>query len=209
MEPHMAQGPKPSYIPNVFAMNEPQHMWVKLAWELQHLTDCMSVWVDNGGYPEPLFRAFNTAVTAWHISDWLWQSSPETRAVLKKRFKVSCKETPSGISKGLKRFQDAVAKDCRALHICREIANGSKHMRKANPDPAIKAMARWDPVVEGAGLVKPGDLIMSLIIADGAKEQDAVLWFIEAFGYWEHLLSTEKLFAAPTRLPNRVIRPNP
>jgi hypothetical protein len=48
----MAQAPKPSDIPNVFAMNEPQHMWVKLAWELQHLTDSTSVWEDDDGlYP--------------------------------------------------------------------------------------------------------------------------------------------------------------
>jgi hypothetical protein len=92
---------KPSEIPNVFAMNQPQHMWVKLAWELQHLTDSMSVWEDNGPYPEPVFRAFNTAVTAWHITDWLWQSSPETRAILKKRFGISGKETTAGIKKGL------------------------------------------------------------------------------------------------------------
>ena len=137
----MVKAPKPSDIPNVFAMNEPQHMWVKLAWELQHLTDCMSVWEDNGGYPEPIFR-INTAVTAWHISDWLWQSSAETRLILKKRFGVSSKETPSGIKKGLKRFQEAVAADSRALYVCREIANGSKHMRLAKPDPAIKTLAK-------------------------------------------------------------------
>jgi hypothetical protein len=202
----MVEAPKPSDIQNVFAMNEPQHMWAKLAWELQHLTEAMSAWKDNAAFPEPVFRAFNTAVTAWHISDWLWQSSPETRAVLKKRFKISCKETKSGISKSLKRFQDAVAKECRALHICREIANGSKHMRKSNPDPVIKAMARWDPVVEGAGLAKPGDLIMSLRIADGTDERDAVLWFIEAFGYWERLLADEKIVAKNGRLPDKIIR---
>jgi hypothetical protein len=203
----MVEAPKPSEIPNVFAMNEPQHMWVKLAWELQHLTSSMSVWEDEGPYPEAIFRAFNTAVTAWHISDWLWQSSPETRAIVKKRFKISSKETASGIKKGLKRFQNTVAADCRALYICREIANGSKHMRKSNPDPAIKAMVKWDKAVEAVGLVKPGDLNMSLIIADGEKEQDALLWFIEAFGYWEKLMTAEKLFKAePARIPNKIIR---
>lgn len=126
--------------------------------------------------------------------------------ILKKRFGVSSKETLSGIKKGLKRFQDAVAADSRALYICREIANGSKHMRLAKPDLAIKAMARWDPAVERAGLVKPGDLIMSLVIADGAKQQDAVLWFIEAFGYWERLFSTDKLLAIAAALPNKIIR---
>jgi hypothetical protein len=202
----MTQAPEPSSIPNVFAMNQPQHMWHKLVWELQYLTDSMSVWVDDGGYPEPVFRAFNTAVTAWHLTDWLWQSSPETRAALKKRFKISCNETQSGIKKGLKRFQHAVTEDCRALKICREIANGSKHMRKENPDPAIKTMATWDPVVEGAGLAKPGDLIMSLRIADGDKEQDAVLWFIEALGYWDRLSSAENLLAGAKPLAKKLVK---
>jgi hypothetical protein len=202
----MPQAPKPSDIPNVFAMNEPQHMWAKLAWELQHLTDCMSVWVDNGGYPEPIFRAFNTAVTAWHVSDWLWQFSAETRVKLKQRFRFSAKETQAGLRKGLKRFQDAVSGENRALYVCREIANGSKHMRLANPDPAIKALAKWDPAVEAVGLAKPGDLIMSLRISDGDREQDAVLWFIEAFGYWERLLTAEELFAIPPApLPKKII----
>jgi hypothetical protein len=202
----MVEAPNPSDIQNVFGMNEPQHMWAKLAWELQHLTTSMSVWEDSGPYPEPIFRAFNTAVTAWHISDWLWQSKPEIRLVLKKRFGLSGKETSRGIKKGLKRFQDAIAKESRALHICREIANGSKHIRKSQPDPTIKAMVKWDPVVEGVGLVKPGDLVMSLRISDGGKEQDAVLWFIEAFGYWEHLFTTEKLIASPGGLPDKIIR---
>jgi hypothetical protein len=73
----MVETPKASEIPNVFAMNEPQHMWVKLAWELEHLTTCMSVWEEEEPYSEAIFRAFKTAVTAWHISDWPWQSNPE------------------------------------------------------------------------------------------------------------------------------------
>jgi hypothetical protein len=36
---------------NAFAMNEPQHMWAKLAWELQHLTEAMSAWKDNAAFP--------------------------------------------------------------------------------------------------------------------------------------------------------------
>ena len=71
----MVEVPKRSDIQTVFAMNEPQHMLSKLIWEIQRLTDAMSVWNDK--FPEPIFMAFNTAVTAWHITDWLWQSSPK------------------------------------------------------------------------------------------------------------------------------------
>src|SRR3979490_2472783 len=89
----------------------------------------MSVWVDNEQFPVPIFVVFNGAVTAWHITDWLWQSSAENRNKLAKRYKFAFTEgTPSGIGRGLERFQEAVAKDSRHLFICREIANGSKHI---------------------------------------------------------------------------------
>jgi hypothetical protein len=90
----------------------------------------MSVWVDNEEFPVAIFIAFNAVVTAWHITDWLWQSSSERRVALAKRYNFAYAETETGIRKGLERFQNAVVEDCRALYVCREIANGSKHMRR-------------------------------------------------------------------------------
>ena len=103
-------------------------------------------------------------------------------------------------------FQNKIAKDCRDLYICREIANGSKHMRTDKRDEKVRAMAKWSAVVEGAGLVKPGDLVMDLRIADGDKERDAELCFIEALGYWEKLFNDEKLMVGKARLPDKIIR---
>src|ERR1700710_2757007 len=68
----MVEQPKQSEISNVFGMDHPQHMFVKLGWELNELMKSMSVWKDNEAAPEPLFHAFNTAITAWHVTDWLW-----------------------------------------------------------------------------------------------------------------------------------------
>jgi hypothetical protein len=202
----MAEVPKPNDIPNVFAMNDPSHMWHKLAWELQHLTTSLSVWEDNDGAPEPLFRAANTAITAWHLSDWLWQSSPEVRKKLAKRFDLRLRETKKGRRDGLRRFQQALTENCKALKICREIANGSKHMRTDNPDEEIRALAKWDPVVEGVGLAEPGDLNLSLMVSDDGKERDAVLWFIDAFGFWEKLITSEHIMTQADRLPNKIIK---
>jgi hypothetical protein len=75
----MAQAPPPSDIPNVFGMNEPQHMLVKLHTEIQSLMESLSVWTKSGAFPKPMFIAWNTAVTAWHITDWLWASKQTTR----------------------------------------------------------------------------------------------------------------------------------
>jgi hypothetical protein len=112
-------------------------------------------------------------VTAWHISDWLWQSNAKNRTLLKKRFGFTSKETKKGLRDGLSKFQRSVAGQNRALHVCRQIANGSKHMRLEKADPNIKAVATWDPVAEGVGVVKRGDLVMSLWISDGEDRRDA------------------------------------
>jgi hypothetical protein len=134
----MLEAPKPSEIQNVLAMDDPQQMLAKLLWEIRELTTSMSVWVDNEEFPVAIFIAFNAVVTAWHITDWVWQSNPERRASLARAYNFAYAETDTGIKSGLKRFQDAVAKDCRALYVCREVANGSKHMRRKKQTQMLK-----------------------------------------------------------------------
>ena len=202
----MLEQPKQSAIPNVFGMDHPQHMWTKLAWELNALMNSMSVWKDNEAAPEPLFHAFNTAITAWHISDWLWQHRPETRSKLATKFQFVFEETPTGVRRGLEKFQEAVVLHCDELAVCREIATGSKHMRKNKVDPNIKAQAVWAKAIDGAGFAKPGDLVMSLRVAHKEKEVDAELSFIEAAGYWEKLMTELSVFTREARLPDKIMK---
>ena len=110
---------------------------------------------------------------------------------------------------GLEGFQDAIASDSRFLYVCREIANGSKHMRKNKIDPDITAEARWSLAIGGAGHVKPDDLILGLYIRDGDHEEDANRWLIQAFGYWEQVFTQEKLISIQNRLLDKVIKPQP
>jgi hypothetical protein len=179
----MVEVPKPSDITNVFGLNNPQHMYTKMMVELTNLQTALSVWTKNEPYPEPLFIAFNLAVTAWHMSDWLWMSSRKNREMLARKYSIAYNETPSGIDSGLGRFQEAVAKENRALYACREIANASKHMRRKKHDPEIKALVEWHPVIEAVGHAKVGDLVMSLSIFDGEKKWDASRFFIDAIGH--------------------------
>lgn len=203
----MIEIPRQSDIQNVFAMHEPQHMLSKLLWEIDKLITSLSVWTKNEGFPEPIFIAFNAAVTAWHMTDWLWQSRPETRELLSKRYSFAFNEgTRNGLREGLEAFQDAVAAESRHLYVCREVANGSKHMRKSRSDPDVSAVARWHLAIDGAGLVKPGDLMMSLVIIDGEHEEDASHWFIQAFGYWDQLFTKQKLITETARLPDTIIK---
>jgi hypothetical protein len=206
-EPEVIELPKPSDITNVFGLSEPQHMLSKLYFEIMKLLDSMSVWTERREFPEPLFIAFNTAVTAWHIADWLWESRESTRALMKKKFKFDYNEwSLRGRNRGFDRFQKAVVKDCRPLYVCREIANASKHMRRRRSDPKIRALAQWHPAREAAGHVNVGDLVMSLIIFDGDMQHVAEKLFIDAAGYWENLLRAENLITAENRLPDKIIK---
>ncbi|UGY03889.1 hypothetical protein [Bradyrhizobium quebecense] len=119
----------------------------------------MSVWKDNEAAPEPLFHAFNTAITVWHVTDWLWHYSPELRIKLATKFQFVFEESPTGIKRGLEKFQDAIVPHCDALGVCREIATGSKHMWKNKVDPNIKAQAVWAKAIDGAGFARPGDQV--------------------------------------------------
>ncbi|MCK1564287.1 hypothetical protein IVB08_09985 [Bradyrhizobium sp. 173] len=201
----MVEQPKQSGISNVFGMDHPQHMWTKLAWELNGLMNSMSVWKDNEAAPEPLFHAFNTAVTAWHMTDWLWQYDCATRKKLATKFQFVFECTATGIKRGLEKFQEAVVLHCDELKVCREIANGSKHMRKNKVNPNIKAQAVWAKAIDGAGFAKPGDLVMSLRVTHNDKETDAELAFIEAAGFWEKLMTELNVFTKQARLPDKII----
>lgn len=202
----MVEQPKQSEISNVFGMDHPQHMWTKLAWELNALMGAMSVWEDNKAAPEPLFHAFNTAVTAWHLTDWLWQYDCATRKKLATKFQFVFECTPTGIKRGLEKFQEAVVLHCDELKVCREIANGSKHMRKNKVDKNIKAQAVWAKAIDGAGFAKPDDLVMSLRVTHNDKETDAELAFIEAAGFWEKLMNELNIFSKGARLPDKIMR---
>jgi hypothetical protein len=201
----MTNPPEPSSISNVFGLDNPQHLYVKLAVELNQFMTAQSVCSKNEPYPEALFVGFNVAITAWHITDWLWMSDITNRQKVAKSYGVSYNETPSGIEKGLERFQSAIVSDCRALYICREIANGSKHMKKKKPDLKIKAIAEWHPAIEAVGLAKEGDLVMSLSIYDDQQKIDATKLFIDAFGYWERLMQREGFFTDKGILPQKII----
>jgi hypothetical protein len=95
------------------------------------------------------------------------------------------------------------------------LKNWRASFRKPYPDRRFRAVRAQAPRL--SGIHNPGRIdaqrqgvpapVMSLRISDGEDRRDAVLWFIDAFGYWKHLLSEEKLIAANALLPNKIIRP--
>jgi hypothetical protein len=159
-------------------------MMQKLAWEIK----CFEAELrrqDATGLPrhlEAAYCAFNVAVTAWHLSDWTWHSLPEHH-----RPDVAEK---LGASNKLKSFQDALIANSRALRICKEIANGSKHMEDRETD--IRADIAWTRHSASVGQLKAGQPIAAynfqLIVFDGSIELDAAEVFSDVFSFWRRLL---------------------
>lgn len=165
---------------SVFALATPQHMLTKLGWEIRLLRESLSPERDDFLWPlTPAYHAYNCAVTAWHLVDWTWcTADQELRAQLAQKFRF---DVPSTARKALERFSDSIARDCRALHICRVIANGSKHMKVMKPDLSVKAQIKWDG--EPHFLQRP-------YVTDMGKARPAVEVFDETFRYWHQLLAS-------------------
>lgn len=63
---------------NVFALENPSDMLHKLVWEIRELRSSLHPDVDEFPWSlAPAYRAYNCALTAWHLADWTWQSCTE------------------------------------------------------------------------------------------------------------------------------------
>ena len=76
-------------------------------------------------------------------------------------------------------FQEAVREKSRAIHICQQIANGSKHMKiERNPDPDVQAKMRWETEPARVDTLRAGDPLATfqqqLVVVDKGEEQSAV-----------------------------------
>jgi len=165
---------------SVFALATPQHMLTKLSWEISQLRDSLSPRGDDFVWPlTPAYHAYNCAVTAWHLVDWTWcTADAELREQMGHKYQFAF---PASERKGLERFADSITQDCRALHVCRVIANGSKHMKVGKPDPNVEAQIKW--VNEPSFLQLP-------YVADGDENRAALEVFEETFRYWQRLFSS-------------------
>lgn len=83
------------------------------------------------------YQAFNCAVTAWHLADCAWAYADEKRkGKIATHFKFRLKGKPR---ENLNLFYEALCRDSRDLHICRHIANSSKHLKVDKADGGFQA----------------------------------------------------------------------
>jgi hypothetical protein len=172
----------------VFMLATPAHMLAKLHWELDQLRKYLTERPEHIGHTHaPSYCAFNFAVTAWHLADWTWNAATdEQRAQI-----LDCLKLESSANFG--KFQDAVRANSRAIHICRQVATGSKHKTiNHHPDPDVHAKMEWKPEYARAGTVRAGDPLAvyryRLVILDKGAERPALDVFEAAFRDWQRLL---------------------
>jgi hypothetical protein len=140
-----------------FELHDSRDMLEKLQWELDNL-----FLRQRHDIKVCQYHAFNCAVTAWHVTDWLWHdmSSALRSALQLNRFED---------------FQAYVCKACPALNLCRQIANGSKHcLVERKPDPTISAV-----ISDGEGNDYGNPVIVEGDIRHMADEvfYKALFWF--------------------------------
>ncbi len=123
----------------VFDLATPAHVYWKLLWELSNLkrSEASENEPDNSNL-ESAYHAYNFAVTAWHLVDWVWAAADATfREHLSKYFDNVPMATKGNLF-------GAIATRYRAIHVCGQIANGSKHYIAAwGEDLSIEVKVIW------------------------------------------------------------------
>ncbi len=170
-----------------FGLVKPQDMIDKLEREIGRLV--ASETNSNIDHKHQADHAFNCAVTAWHITDWMHVAQLRTASVN---------------SKSLGNFQKQLIDDCFELGICKDLANGSKHFKIDKPDKSIVSKTLNKKTV-GGGILQPvvqpilGPVVSSVfggyqvlevqvLLKNGANIK-ASLFFKAVHKYWRQFLS--------------------
>lgn len=170
----------------------PAHMLTKLHWELYQPKKSLAEKPEHIGHTHaPSYCAFNCAVTVWHLADWTWKAAtPEQREHISASLNI---KGNGHDGKDFGKFQAALRSKSRPLHICQQLANGSKHMTINHyPDPEVQAKMQWETAPAHVGKMRAGDPLAvhlyRLVILDKGVERAALAVFEEAFVDWQRYL---------------------
>jgi hypothetical protein len=161
--------------PHTFGLASARNMFRKLEWEVAELVrpDIYTV-----------YRAFNVAVTAWHLVEWVWADLPFGRRL------VWQNHPPA--------FRENCGKECPDLLLCGLVAEASKHRardsRRVKPE-GIVTIALADVVHTKAGSAKCGDPLATwtwrLIIREREREHTAIEVFARVLDFWREFIGRE------------------
>jgi len=155
-------------------LERPADLLSKLRWEI----DQVMVPTDHGAVAS--YRAFNCAVTAWSICDWVWNAAaPDPRGTLPA-------ESPNPNANGSEPLASLLRDQCRELAICQQLANGSKHftLDRYNDETLSSYRSRGvhvDCSEDGKRRLVPA---YGVLIVDGERIYNDILLFTVACNYW-------------------------
>lgn len=159
--------------PHTFGLPDARSLLRKLEWELGELG-----LADTHTH----YRAFNVAVTAWHLIDWVWQELPPSRRAVWRDDRRS--------------FRDACEQECPDLALCGMIAEASKHRIRDRPvRKGVATFAFADVVHAKCGEARADDPLSTwtwrLVIRDGEHERSAADVFSRVLAYWQSVITPE------------------
>jgi hypothetical protein len=157
---------------HAFRMSSPHDAFRKLHRELKRYTKPGADRADRKD------AAINFAITAGHMTDWVWKIHEERLA---RDFGVAC----------LISFQDVIKRKCRGLAACDVIANAAKHggVAKQRPDrPDVVTVLVAHSVGEASGNVELAAVRQnrrwSLKIKVNGRPEHAGILFSSVTNFW-------------------------
>jgi hypothetical protein len=157
-------------------LNSPPDLLAKLHWEIEQL----GLTVKEEEEAVASYRAFNCAVTAWSISDWVWNAASGD---LRQRLRS---ESPKPEASDAECFASLLRDQSRELAICQQLANGSKHFILDRHNDATVSSYRSASVSfyltdDGKGRSVP---TYGVFIEDGTRTYSDLGLFSRARDYW-------------------------
>jgi hypothetical protein len=123
--------------------------------------------------------AFNAAVTAWCLCDWVFEDMTQAHC---DKFNIRSR----------KQMQDYARKECRALHLCRQVATASKHCTVERfPDPKVAIIMTANETPPASELSTPGLRFASgcfVYFVDGDDKRYAEDVFGDALQFWTQFI---------------------
>ena len=180
---------------HVFRMTSVHDVFRKLNREMKRLENA-----SNGGErADQVDAAINFAITAWHLTDWVWCRQEHE---LREAFKVN----------GLGEFQEIIRRECPALAVCDVIANAAKHggvAHKRKDRPEIETILSAEPATEGAAGVEltaeparrrwwVAHHRWSLKIEVDGDSQDLLALSTSVFGFWHKFIQRHCVAKQPS-----------
>ena len=161
--------------PQTFALENCRSLLDKLEREIKRLRET------DG--PERSDHAFNAAVTAWQLCDWVFADmTPAQRA----KWEFRCDRD----------MQAHARQHCRALYLCRQVATASKHMTVTTfPDLKVKVITTANvippPNADPPSTQRPPLYVAPgwfLYIDDDGDVRTAEDVFADAYDFWTQFI---------------------